>query len=139
MNVLAYHKRNLNSYIHIIINMHRSMHKNVWRDRKVLMEGSCRVQYAVWGLMLLTAFKLQFKDRGCIMWSTLWRYKPEGRRFDSRWSHGRHRHERKWVPGILPGGKGGRCIVLTSFSSWADCLEISEPEPPGIVRIHSGL
>jgi len=30
------------------------------------------------------------------------------------------------------GGKGGRCLCLITLSpSYADCLEIWEPEPPG--------
>jgi hypothetical protein len=32
------------------------------------------------------------------------------------------------------GGKGGRCVGLTSPSSSADCLEIWEPQPPGTLR-----
>jgi len=34
----------------------------------------------------------------------------------------------KWVPGIFPGGKGGRCVGLTTLPpSCADFLEIWEP------------
>jgi hypothetical protein len=34
----------------------------------------------------------------------------------------------KWLPGIIPGGKGGRCVGLTNLSlSCADCLEIWVP------------
>lgn len=46
------------------------------------------------------------------------RYKPQGRGFDSGWIIGmvtlwlwhRGRLSPKWVPGIPPGGKGGRCL-----------------------------
>ena len=48
------------------------------------------------------------------------------------WSWGRLSLWHKWVPGILPGGKGGRCVGLTTLPpSCADCLEIWEPQPPG--------
>ena len=41
----------------------------------------------------------------------------------------------KWVPGICPGGKGGRCVGLTNLpSSCADCLEIWEPQTYGTFR-----
>ena len=46
----------------------------------------------------------------------------------------------KWVPGIFPGGKGGRCVGLTTLPpSCADCLEIWEPQPPGTLRACPGL
>jgi hypothetical protein len=48
---------------------------------------------------------------------------------------GRLSLKQKWVPGILPGGEGGRCVGLTILPpSCADCLEILEPQPPGIPR-----
>jgi len=38
------------------------------------------------------------------------------------------------------GGKGGRCVGLTtSPTSCADCLEIWEPQPPGTLRTCPGL
>jgi hypothetical protein len=38
------------------------------------------------------------------------------------------------------GGKGGRCVELTTLPpSCADCLEIWEPQPPGTLRACPGL
>ena len=38
----------------------------------------------------------------------------------------------KWVPGIFPKGKGGRCVRLTPLPpSCAECLEIWKPQTPG--------
>jgi hypothetical protein len=46
----------------------------------------------------------------------------------------------KWVPGISPGGKGGRCLGLTTLPhSCADCLKIWEPQTPGTLRACPGL
>ena len=46
----------------------------------------------------------------------------------------------KWVPGILPGGKGGRCVGLTILQpSCADCFEMWKPQPPGTLRACPGL
>ena len=79
------------------------------------------------------------------------RYKSEGRGFDSRWCH--------WNFSFIPsgpgidsasnrneyqeyflGGKGGRCVGLTTLPpSYADCLEIWEPHPPGSLRACPGL
>jgi hypothetical protein len=36
---------------------------------------------------------------------------------------------------MFPGSKGGRCVELTTLPpSGADCLEIWDPQPPGILR-----
>ena len=36
---------------------------------------------------------------------------------------------------MFPGGKGGRCMGLTTLPPFcADCLEIWEPQPPGTLR-----
>jgi len=44
------------------------------------------------------------------------------------------------TPGIFLGSKGGRCVGLTTLpTSCADCLEIWEPQPPGIHRTCTGL
>jgi len=46
----------------------------------------------------------------------------------------------KWVPGVFPGGLGSRCVGLTILrSSYADCLEIWDPQPPGTLRTCPGL
>jgi len=43
------------------------------------------------------------------------------------------------VPEMFPGGKGGRCVGLTTWPpSCADCLEIWEPQPPGTLRACPG-
>ena len=40
----------------------------------------------------------------------------------------------------LLGGKGGRCVGLTTLPpSCAECLEIWEPQPPGTLRACPGL
>jgi hypothetical protein len=45
----------------------------------------------------------------------------------------------KCVPGILPGGKDGRCVGLTNLPLLcADCLEILEPQPHGTPRPVAG-
>jgi len=41
---------------------------------------------------------------------------------------------------IFPQGKDGRCVGLTTVPpSYADCLEIWEPQPPGTLRACPGL
>jgi hypothetical protein len=41
---------------------------------------------------------------------------------------------------ISCGGKGGRCLGLTTLPlSCVDCLEIWEPQPPGTLRACPGL
>jgi hypothetical protein len=84
------------------------------------------------------------------------RYKPEYRGFDSRRSHWNfsltYSLRPHYVPGVdsasnrneyqgyFLGGKGGRCLRLTTLPpSCADCLEIWEPQPPGTLRACPGL
>jgi hypothetical protein len=46
----------------------------------------------------------------------------------------------EWVPGIFPGGKGGRCVGLTTLPpSCADCLKIWEPQTPGTLEVCNGI
>jgi hypothetical protein len=48
--------------------------------------------------------------------------------------------QQKWVPGIFPWGKGGRCIGLIALPpSYADCLEILEPQHPRTLRACTGI
>jgi hypothetical protein len=77
------------------------------------------------------------------------RYKPESRGFDSRWCHSFRSHYGPGVDSVsnrneyqesFLGGKGGRCVGLTTLPpSCADCLEIWEPQPPGTLRACPGL
>jgi len=63
------------------------------------------------------------------------RYKPEGRGLDSRWwycgpgvdwASNRYEYQKYFL-----GGKGGRCIGLTTLPPLcADCLEVREPQFP---------
>ena len=83
------------------------------------------------------------------------RYKPEGRGFDSRWcrnisltqsfrphygpevdSASKRNEDQEY----FLEGKGGWCVGLTTLPpSCADCLEIWEPQTPGILRACPGL
>ena len=84
------------------------------------------------------------------------RYEPEGRRFDSRWYHWNfslthsfrctmalgltHPLTEMSTRNISWGGKGGRCVGLTTLPpSCVDCLEIWELQPPGTLRACLGL
>jgi hypothetical protein len=41
---------------------------------------------------------------------------------------------------MFPEGKGGRYVgLIILLSSYAVCLEIWEPQPPGTLRAYSGL
>jgi len=41
---------------------------------------------------------------------------------------------------MFSGGKGGRCVGLTTLPpSCADCLETWDPQPPGTLRACPGL
>jgi len=49
-------------------------------------------------------------------------------------------HNRNEYHEYFLGGKGGRCVGLTTLpTSCADCLEIWKPPPPGTLRACSGL
>jgi hypothetical protein len=69
------------------------------------------------------------------------RYIPEGRGFDSLHSPGvDSASNRNEYQEYFLGGKGGRCLGVTTLSpSCADCLEILEPQPPGTPRTCPGL
>jgi hypothetical protein len=83
------------------------------------------------------------------------RYKPEDRRFDSRWCHRNFLLTQSFRPHCGPGvdsafdgneyqeyflvGKGGRCVGLTTLPpSCADCLEMRETQPPENLRACPG-
>jgi hypothetical protein len=63
-----------------------------------------------------------------------------GRTMAALWPWGWLSLYQKWVPRIFPGGKGARCVRLTTLpSSCAECLEIWEPQPTGNLRACPGL
>jgi len=71
-------------------------------------------------------------------------YKPDGRGFDNRRCHRYFSLNLSLRPpsvlGIFPGGKGGRCVELTTLPhSCADCMEIWETQPPGTLRACPGF
>jgi hypothetical protein len=83
------------------------------------------------------------------------RYKPEGRRFNSRWCNWNlslTSFRSHYGPGVdrasnrneyqeyFLGGKGGRCVRLTTLPpSCADCIDIWEPQTPGTLRACNGI
>jgi hypothetical protein len=84
------------------------------------------------------------------------RYKPEGRGLDFRWYHQNFSLTQSFRPyyglGVdsdsnrnkyqehFLGGKGGRCVVLTTLpSSCVDCFEIWEHQLPGNLRVCPSL
>ena len=84
------------------------------------------------------------------------RHKPEGCGFNPRWCNWNFSLTLSFQPHYGPGvgstsnrneyqeyflgGKGGRCVGLTTLPpSCVDCLEIWEPQPPGTLRACPGL
>jgi hypothetical protein len=84
------------------------------------------------------------------------RYKPESCEFDSQWCLWNFSLTESFRPHYDPGvdsacnrneyqeyflgDKGGWCIELTTLPpSYADCLEIWEPQPPRTLRTFPGL
>ena len=116
------------------------MHRNDWW---LLLAGRCETR------LLLTS-RTNTSEHTVAQLVEALRYKPEGRGFDSRWCH--------WIlsltsfrPHYDPGvdsasnrneyqeyfldGEGGWCVGLTTLPpSYADCLEIWDPQPPGTLN-----
>ena len=71
------------------------------------------------------------------------RCKAEGRGFDWNFSltYSFRPHYGPGVDsGIFPGGKDGRCVGLTTLpTSYADCLEMWEPQSAGTIWNSPGL
>jgi hypothetical protein len=75
------------------------------------------------------------------------RYKAEGRWFDSRWYHRLNPFGRTVALGLTQPltemsnrGRGGRGLgFITLPLSCANCLEMWEPQPSGILRASTGI
>ena len=104
----------------------------------------------VWPTLKHTA-RVRFSDFLQIIHNQLveaLRSEPGGRGFGCRWCHWNFSlmytfwplygpgldsaFQQGWVPGIFPGGKGDRCVGLTTLPpSCTQCLEIWEPQTFG--------
>jgi hypothetical protein len=100
---------------------------------------------------------LSYGARGGVVVNAL-RYKRACHGFDSRWCHwnfsvtylllvalwpwGRLNLKQKWVPDVFPGGKGGRCVRLsTSPPSCAVLMQsgnLNFLEPSGLLQACNG-
>jgi len=75
------------------------------------------------------------------------RYKPEGRWFNSQWCYSGHIMALSLTQPLtemstrnISWDKGGRCVGLTTLlPSFADSLEIWEPQPPGNLGACPGM
>jgi hypothetical protein len=86
-------------------------------------------------------------------------YEPEGRGFDYRWCHwiffhwqdpagrtmalGSTQPQQKWVPGMFPRGKDGRCVGLTTYHLHVPTVlksgSLNLPETSGPVQACNGI
>ena len=102
----------------------------------------------------LTALTENRACSGTIGWGTALQAGRLG--FDSRWCHWNFSLTQSFQPHYGPGvksasnrneyheyflgGKGGRCIGLTTLPPWcANCLETWQPQPPGTLRACTGI
>jgi len=105
----------------------------------------------IWCLPEGAAFRLTIWQTGGTQWRSLLRHCAASRKvagsiglntisWHNPWPWSRLSLQQKWISGIFPGGKGGRCVRMTTLPpSCADCHEIWKPQPPGTFRACAGL
>jgi hypothetical protein len=105
----------------------------------------------IWCLPGGAAFTLIIRLTGGTRWRSWLRHCAASRKvagwigvnaisWHNPWPCSRLSLQQKWIPGIFPGGKGGRSVGMTTLPpSCADCHEIWEPQPPGTLGACAGL
>jgi len=123
----------------------------MYRKLETFLVTSKRFMYAFWDFVWIPnilVVTLMMEGHAVVQLLEALRYKSEGHGFDSRWCYWNlsltYSFQSHYGPGVdsasnrneyqeyILGGEGGRCVRLTTLPpSWAECLEIWEPQHPG--------